>query len=56
MVTPNTHYAAASIMTARQELFEIGYADNAVVRKILNAEQVDAITRKKHPHGSVWRR
>lgn len=49
MVTPNTHYAAASLMTSGQELFEIGYADNARVREILHAEQVEAITRKKTP-------
>ena len=49
MVVPNTHYAAASIMTARQELFEIGYADNTRAREILSPEQVAAITRKKTP-------
>ena len=49
MVTPNTHYAAASLMTSGQELFEIGYADNARVREILHADQVEAITRKKTP-------
>ncbi len=49
MVTPNTHYAAASILTAEQELFEIGYADNRWVRKILDAEQLEAVRQKKTP-------
>ena len=49
MVTPNTHYAAASILTADQELFEIGYADNRWVRKILDAERLEAIRQKKTP-------
>lgn len=49
MVTPNTHYAAASIMTANQELFEIGYADNNSVRQVITDDMVKAITKKKVP-------
>lgn len=49
MVTPNTQYAAASIMTAGNALFDIGYADNDRVRDILTPERTDAILRKKIP-------
>lgn len=49
IVEPNTFIAAASIMSSRLKLFEIGFVDNSCVYPILNFNMIHLITRKKTP-------
>lgn len=49
VVEPNTYIAAASIMSTKNKLFEIGYVDNSSVYPVLNNNMINFITQNKTP-------
>ncbi|HEX9059681.1 MAG TPA: cache domain-containing protein, partial [Clostridia bacterium] len=49
VVLPNTHIAAASIMSPKQKLFEIGFVDNSSIYPILDSNMISLVTQNKTP-------
>lgn len=49
VVQPTTRIAAASIMTPKQKLFEVGFVDNSSIYPILNTDTIELITQNKTP-------
>jgi two-component system sensor histidine kinase YesM len=51
IVQPNTKMAAASIMSSKDILFDIGYADNSSVYSLFNGDMIKRVNEEKSP---VW--
>ncbi|MDP4181080.1 MAG: sensor histidine kinase [Bacillota bacterium] len=49
VVQPNTYIAAASIMSSKRILFEIGFVDNSSIYPILNNNMINIINQNKTP-------
>ncbi len=49
VVQPITNIAAASIISAEREFFEIGFVDNSSIRPVFNDELLDRIVEKRTP-------
>jgi two-component system sensor histidine kinase YesM len=49
IVQPSTNIAAATIISAKQEFFEVGFIDNSSITPVFNEQLINTITENKIP-------